>query len=151
MNTKDKIQELGMLGEKIIINRLSKKGHIVESSIDKYDRTKDLMIDGKLKAEVKTQVPFILENAFTFKSSQLTKCRNVDVLYFISVPPPNHDDKWAGWVFEANPQEFKVRQRKTRDGREMLLIDREQEALKPIAKLSDEEIFELKKYTVSGY
>ena len=151
MTKEELMNELGLAGEKIVINFLSASGHVIKTSVDKYDSEKDLLIDGILKAEVKTQVPFVMQNAFTFKPNQLRKCRSVDLLYFVSVPPPRHEDKWAGWIFRAEPKNFVTRTYKTKDGREMLLIDREQSALVPVIKMSDEEIKELQKYTVSGY
>lgn len=150
MNKIDKMNELGLMGEKIIINYLSEEGHIVKHSVDKYDSEKDLIVEGK-KVEVKTQVPFLLENSFTFKPDQLRKCRNVDVLYFVSVPANKHNDKWAGWIFEADPKKFVTRQRTTKDGRVMILIDRNQPALKPIKRVSAEEMEQLQRYTVSEY
>jgi hypothetical protein len=151
MTNDEKMNELGLMGEKIVINMLSEKGRIVKTSVDKYDSEKDLTIDGTIKAEVKTQVPFVLQNAFSFKPNQLRKCRGVDELYFVSVPASRHGDKWEGWIFQADPKTFKTRNYHTKDGRDMILIDRDQEALKPVMKMSDEDIKELKKYTVSGY
>jgi hypothetical protein len=151
MTKEELMNELGLAGEKIVINMLSEEGCKIKTSVDKYDSEKDLLVDGQYKVEVKTQVPFVMQNAFTFKPNQLRKCRSVDVLYFVSVPPPRHQDKWAGWIFRVEPQKFTTRNYKTKDGREMVLIDREQPALTPIKKMSDEEIKELQKYTVSGY
>jgi hypothetical protein len=151
MNKEEMMNELGLMGEKIVINMLNEEGRKVKTSIDKYDSEKDLLIDDKIKAEVKTQVPFIMQNAFTFKPNQLRKCRGVDELYFVSVPAGKHSDKWAGWIFKADPKSFVTRNYRTKDGRDMLLVDREQESLTPIKKMSFEEIKELQKYTVSGY
>jgi len=151
MKTRERdIDILGRIGEKIIINMLSSQGKIVQESIDPYDREKDMACDGQT-IEVKTQVPFILEKAFTFKPNQLNKCRNVDVLYFISVPAPRHKFKWDGYIFEANPQSFKTRKRTTKDGRTMILVNIEQDAIKPVKKLTKEEADTLRKYTVSEY
>jgi hypothetical protein len=149
--TKDELMnELGLMGEKIVINLLNEEGRKVKTSIDKYDSEKDLLADGK-KVEVKTQVPFIMKNAFSFKPNQLRKCRSVDELYFVSVPAERHTDKWEGWIFKADPKEFVTTEYRTKDGRNMLLISREQKALTPIKRMSDEEMKELQKYTVSGY
>lgn len=151
MNTRDvKMNELGLMGEKIVMNYLSSLGRIVEQSIDKYDYEKDLLCDGK-KVEVKTQVPFILQKALTIKPNQIRKCRSVDELYFITVPAPQHDYKHSGWIFKVNPKEFKTRSYYTKDGREMILIDIEQEAVVPIHKIKEEHIKQLMKYTVSRY
>ena len=151
MNKEELMNELGLAGEKIVINMLSGEGCRIESSINKYDSEKDLMVDGQYKVEVKTQVPFIMKNSFTFKPNQLRKCRSVDVLYFVSVPAPRHTDKWAGWIFRVEPKNFVTTTYRTKDGREMILINREQPALFPVKKMSDEEARELQKYTVSEY
>jgi len=150
MTNSEKISELGLMGEKIIINYLSEKGHMVKHSVDKYDSEKDLIVENK-KVEVKTQVPFLIENSFSFKPDQLKKCRNVDVLYFISVPATKHRDKWEGWIFEADPKKFEWFERTTKNGRKMILVDRNQPALKPVKKVSQEEMEQLKKYSVSEY
>ena len=150
MTKEEMMNELGLAGEKIIINMLSEAGCRIKSSVDKFDSEKDLLVDGK-KVEVKTQVPFIMQNAFTFKPNQLRKCRSVDVLYFVSVPAGRHNDKWAGWIFKADPKTFTTRTYKTKDGRQMILVDREQPALYPVKKMTDEEMVELQKYTVSDY
>jgi len=150
MNRDDMIKNLGLIGEKIVINHYSSMGNIVEHSINSFDNKKDLVVNGKT-IEVKTQVPWISENSFTVKQNQLRKCRSVDELVFISVPPPRHKDRWAGWMFSADPKKFKVKYYTTYDGREMVLIPREQEAVQPVKKLSDDELSELTKYTVSGY
>ena len=151
MTKEELMNELGLMGEKIVINMLNEQGRKVKTSIDKYDAEKDLTIDGNVKAEVKTQVPFLVQNAFTFKPNQLRKCRGVDELYFVSVPAGRHSDKWEGWIFKADPKTFKTRNYRTKDGRDMILIDREQEALTPIMKMSNDDMLELKKYTVSRY
>ena len=150
MTKTEMMNELGLAGEKAVINYLSEQGCKIKSSIDKYDSEKDLLVDGK-KVEVKTQVAFIMQNAFSFKPNQLRKCRSVDDLYFVCVPPNRKTDKWGGWIFKVNPKEFQTRTYKTKDGRDMILIDREQPALQPVYKLSPEEIRELQKYTVSEY
>jgi hypothetical protein len=151
MTKEELMNELGLAGEKIVINMLSGEGCRIESSINKYDSEKDLMVDGQYKVEVKTQVPFIMKNSFTFKPNQLRKCRSVDALYFVSVPAPRHTDKWAGWIFRVEPKNFVTTTYRTKDGREMILINREQPALIPVRKMSDEEARELQKYTVSEY
>lgn len=150
MKQDEKINELGLMGEKIIGNYLNEQGYTVKHSVDKYDSEKDLIVDNK-KVEVKTQVPFISENAFSFKPDQLRKCRNVDVLYFISVPPSKHHDKWAGWIFRVDPKTFVTKTRITKSGREMILIPRNQPAVTPVKRISTDEMEQLRKYSVSEY
>lgn len=150
MDHNQKMDALGRMGEKIVVNYLSKQGYVVEESIDHFDSNKDLTASGNT-VEVKTQVPFIMERAFTIKENQLRKCRGVDILYFVCVPAPSKPFKWEGWLFKADPKTFKTRTRKTKDGRNMVLIDIEQDALEPVEKLTDSHIEQLKKYTVSKY
>lgn len=141
---------LGRMGEKYVSNYLAKQGVVVEQALNHFDNKKDLTGNGKT-IEVKTQVPFIKEKAITIKPNQLRKCRGVDILYFVCVPAPSKPFKWEGWLFKADPKTFKTRTRKTKDGRNMVLIDIEQDALEPVEKLTDSHIEQLKKYTVSKY
>jgi hypothetical protein len=150
MKQEQKMDWLGRIGEKIIVNYLSRQGLTVEESINPYDSEKDLVCAGK-NIEVKTQVPFIIENAFTFKPNQLKKCRSVDELYFVAVPAPKHSYKWAGWIFKVDPKEFLIRKRIVSGGREMILVNIQQDAVVPIEKVSDEYMTEMVKYTISKY
>jgi len=141
-----KQHDLGVVGEKIIANEL---GGDIKFSIDKYDNKKDLVVNGKT-VEVKTQVPFILENAFSIKLNQLHKCRAVDELYFIAVPA-KRKFKWEGWMFKVNPKTFVTRKTLTRDNREMLLINIEQPAVEKVRKVNDAYIASLVKFSTSKY
>jgi hypothetical protein len=142
---------LGRMGEKIVCNWLRRKGCLVEEAIDHYDRHKDMIVDGKT-AEVKTEQPFVFQNAFTFRESQLRKCKNVDILYFVSVPPVFRPDyEWGGWIFVAEPKEFTTRKYRTKQGLDMILVDIDQPALTPWVRMTDEEIGQLSKYAKSRY
>lgn len=141
---------MGIIGEKIIINYLSEQGCKINHSVNKFDAEKDFTADDK-KIEVKTQVPFMKENSFSIREKQLVKCRSVDSLYFISVPTSQYEDKWAGWIFHADPKTFITKNKKTRDGRTMVLIHREQEALTPIKRIDDSEIKMLRSVSVSNF
>ena len=150
MNSAVNMDILGRMGEKYVANVLMKEGVNVEQSLNHFDHIKDMIGDGKT-VEVKTQVPFIVENAFSMKPNQLFKCRNVDVLYFISIPVSGRNYKHAGWLFRIDPKTFKTKNRKTKDGREMVLIPIEQESVTPIHKIDDGIISEMMKYSVSEY
>ena len=76
---------LGDIGEKIVGNYMSRIGRTVEMSTDSFDSEKDMKVNG-VSLEVKTQVPFCLENSFTIRKNQLNKCLNVD--YFVIVQAP---------------------------------------------------------------
>jgi hypothetical protein len=142
---------IGRTGEKIIANLLINLGLNVQESINHFDSEKDFLVDGKT-VEVKTEQPYVKKNAFTFRANQLRKCRGVDVLYFVSIPPkydPTY--KWGGWIFRAEPQNFKHYSYTTRFGVDMIAIPIDQEAMIPVCKMSDAEIAELCKYSQSSY
>lgn len=150
MSKKDKMNELGLIGEKIVANLLNELDLVVNHSEDKYDSEKDFTVDG-YKVEVKTQVPFLTKNAFSVRPNQLTKCRSVDVLYFVSVPIEGRFDKWAGWIFRADPKNFETKKYVTKDGREMVLIPREQEFMFPIRQMTTKQINNLMQYTITEF
>lgn len=150
MRDYDKHQELGLLGEKIVTNLLSGLGLRVEQSINKYDSEKDMLVDGK-KVEVKTETPYVKKNCFSFRPNQLKKCSSVDVLYIVSVPHPKFEHVAGGWVFRIDPKNFEHFTYKTRYGLEMIGIKIDQPGVVPVKKLSDEEIKELMKYSVTSY
>lgn len=151
MSSRDaKTSALGAIGEKIISNYLNRQGKNVQISVDPFDSKKDMSVDGK-KIEVKTQTAFILENAVTIQKSQLNKCRNVDMFFVVIAPAPKHQYRWEGWILQVDPKSFKTRNRITRDGREMILIDIEQDAVVPIEKIPSQEIAVMRKYTSSEY
>jgi len=146
----ENMEILGRMGEKYVANVLTQEGVMIEHALSHFDSKKDLTGDGKT-IEVKTQVPFIIENAFSVKPNQIYKCRNVDVLYFITVPAPKHKFKNEGWLFRVDPKTFVTKIRKTKDGRQMTLIPIDQSAVTPIHKIDNTILSEMMKYTVSGY
>lgn len=150
MNRHVNMEILGRMGEKYVSNVLIKEGVQIEHSLNHFDSKKDLIGDGKT-IEVKTQVPFIIENAFSIKSNQLYKCRNVDVLYFITLPAPRHKFIHEGWLFRVDPKSFITKERKTKDGRVMILISINQPAVVPIHEVDRSVLSEMVKYTVSEY
>ena len=82
-------EKLGEIGERIFACRVPG----ADFSGDKYDRVKDLELDGKT-FEVKTQVRFINEDCFTVKSSQIKKCENVDFLIFVEFDQTDYIKIW---------------------------------------------------------
>jgi hypothetical protein len=150
MNRNDNMEILGRMGEKYVANVLTKEGVQIEHALNHFDSKKDLVGDGKT-IEVKTQVPFIVEKAFSIKPNQENKCRNVDILYFITLPASRHKFEHEGWLFRIDPKTFYTKERKTKDGRVMVLIPISQPAVTPIHKIDDSVISEMMKYTVSGY
>lgn len=77
--------QLGMLGERLICNFLRKRGNEVEESLSTFDNKKDLIVNGH-NCEVKTQIPYLKYDMFTFKKNQIKKCKNAHFLFFVEVP-----------------------------------------------------------------
>jgi hypothetical protein len=152
MTREEKINELGLMGEKIVTNMLNKlhPGLVIEHSINKFDSEKDMLVDGK-KVEVKTETPYVFKNCFSFRPNQLKKCRNVDVLYIVSVPHVKFKHFSDGWVYRLIPEDFKTFSYKTSFGVEMIGIPIRQEAVIPVYQMSQEEVNELKKYSTTEY
>lgn len=152
LTREEKMCELGLIGEKIITNMLNRlnPGLIIEHSIDKFDNQKDMLVDGK-KVEVKTESPYVFKNCFSFRSNQLRKCRNVDVLFIVSVPHIKFKHFSDGCVYRLVPSEFKTVEYTTKFGVKMIGIPILQEAVMPVYKMSDEEISELMKYSNTEY
>lgn len=151
LNQEEKINELGLLGEKIMTNYFNSQGMLVEHAIDKFDREKDMTVNGK-KVEIKTEQPYVMKDSLTIRETQLKKCKSVDELYFVTVPPsfrPTYE--WSACIFKVDPENFKYFKYTPKDGRKMIAIPINQESVEFIKKLSDVERNELIKYRTSAY
>lgn len=149
MTREEKMNLLGMAGEKVVVNMLSALGLHIVHSVDAYDSKQDMIVDG-YSVEVKTQVPFMMKDSFTIRPNQLNKCRGVDVLYFVSVPKGTVGECGTGHVYRVEPKNFKTTQYTTSDGRKMVLIPRNQPAVIQVYKIPENEVQILQRYTVSG-
>jgi hypothetical protein len=133
---------LGMVGERIVAYFLRKQGHDIEESLDPFDSEKDMLMDGQ-RIEVKTQVPFLVEDSFGLHPGQLKKLRGNHRAYFVSVPPSKNVDPNAGCIYELDTTvEFKCHRRVVANGREVLCIPRNQSAMKIIGKIEDESLLD---------
>jgi len=131
---------LGMVGERIVAHFLRKQGHTIEEALDPFDSEKDMLMDGS-KIEVKTQVPFLVEDSFGVSPNQLPKLRGNHRVYFVSVPPNKNVDPNAGCIYELDSTDaFKCHRRTLGSGREVLCIPRNQIAMKIIGKIEDESL-----------
>lgn len=119
MNNQQKMLMLGNIGEKLIRYLAQEEGCEVREYPSLYDSEKDLTINGKT-CEVKTQVPFFVEDAFTVKKNQIRKCKNVDILLFVESPNKGNVIR----VYSAPKEKREFRHRKTKDGRDMYLLDK---------------------------
>lgn len=152
-NFKDRstsMSQLGRAGEVVFGNYMSQQGKVVEYSINQYDSNKDMKIDGK-SYEIKTQVPFVLEDAFTVKENQLRKLKTADYTVFISVPNKERSHWSSGKVYmiESNKIEKVIRRRKTRDGRQMILLPINE--MTELFTMSEENSKILQRYSVSEW
>lgn len=120
MSDKLKMNQLGMAGEKLVSSYFRSLGHTVEESLSTYDSVKDMIVDGET-CEVKTQQPFHIENAFTMKENQLTKCRNVAKLVFVEAP--SHSSNSIK-IWDAPKGDRKFSTKITKDGRKMFMLDK---------------------------
>ena len=146
-----KIESLGLMGEKLVRNLMIEHGYTITDSLDPFDSRKDFIRDNKT-CEVKTEQPYVLKNCFSFKKNQLAKCRNVDELYIVSVPPVGRPTyAHGGKIFFVHPKKFEHITYRTKAGNEMIGIPIMQPSVKCIYTMSEEEKELFIKYTESDY
>ena len=130
---------LGMIGERLVAHELRKRGHVVEESLNVFDIDKDMMVDGE-PCEVKTQVPFMIEDSFGVSPNQIPKIMRCHRVYFVTVPLLRQDEL-EGCIFELDPHSFfKSHRRTVAGGKEVVCFPRRQEAMKLITKIEDKKI-----------
>lgn len=142
--------QLGRAGEVVFGNYMAQQGKIVQYSINQYDDKRDMKIDGT-SYEVKTQVPFVFENAFTVKENQLRKLRSVEYIVFVSVPCKNKNHWSAGkvYIIPGSRVDEIVRRRMTKDGRSMVLLPISQ--MTELFTMSEDNAKILQEYSVSAW
>lgn len=141
---------MGRAGETIVLNWFSSNGIVVKASVDQYDSQKDMIVEGK-KIEVKTQVPFVIKDAFTFKDNQLRKCLQADYVYFVSVPnktKPHHSD---GKVYRIESSKMVYGTYRTKDGRTMITVPIKQAFMEFLFNMDFADACTLQKYSVSEW
>jgi hypothetical protein len=149
-----KMQMLGNYGERIVGEVLRSIGYDVVYSDDPYDRNKDMTVNGST-VEIKTQVPFYSEKAFSINAKQLRKCNSVDYVVFVAVPSLNmtsigRGNSIDGNIYTVDPQIAKWRSRTTNDGRSMYLMDINQPGVTLCHKITNQKILNsLTKLTTS--
>jgi hypothetical protein len=151
MTRDEKALRLGHIGENIVANWYSSQGYRIKISLDPYDSVKDLMV-GDMQVEVKTQQPYVKMNALTFRPNQLPKCSNSNTLLNFVTATAEYDPtyKWNNCLFEVE-HNFKTISYTTSYNVKMIAVPIEQEAVRFIKRLEDEEIYALSKYTQSNY
>jgi hypothetical protein len=149
-----KMQMLGNYGERIVGEVLRSIGYDVVYSDDPYDSTKDMTVNGST-VEIKTQVPFYSERAFSINAKQMRKCNSVDYIVFVAVPSMSmtsigRGNSIDGNIYTVDPQIAKWRSRTTSDGRSMYLMDINQPGVTLCHKITNQKILNsLTKLTVS--
>lgn len=145
-----KISAIGKSGETIISNWFTLQGSKVIMSEDSFDHTKDMIIDGKT-VEIKTQVPFVKEKAFSFRENQLRKCSKVDLVIFIAIPNSVAPSSFDGKVYMIEGSKMKTRNYVTRDNRSMVLVDIDQPDMQYLFTLNHKQCNILQKNSVSAW
>ena len=128
-------KELGDLAERIVKNYFKSKGSTVEMSIDPFDQTMDMLIDG-LRTEVKFQTIYyyfksydqekpypaftvpVTTSQYKVAQNQLDKCLNADRWIIVQNPSERLNEKTVK-IWEAPPlgqRRFKLI-RNNKDGR----------------------------------
>lgn len=143
--SEEKMKLLGNMGEKIVSNYLTEQGYKVIHAINPYNNSLDIFVDGGL-CEIKTQVPWIKENSFTFETKQLKKCQEVKYLFFVAAIGPR-EDPLGGYISLVDPKRFEYREKITSDGKNMILINRNQPGIiKHLHLLDNDTIKLMRKY-----
>jgi len=150
MSDVDNKTRMGQIGETIFANFCLANGYKIEMSIDPYDSKKDMIVDG-LTTEVKTQVPYVHKNAFTFKPNQLKKCLTVERLIFVSVPNHRTFHHSAGKIYEINPKKMQYYSYAAKDGRNMIAVPIDQSDMTELFTMSKEHAELLQKYSSSTW
>lgn len=145
---------LGRLGEDIVANYYSQREKVVVRSVNQFDPNKDLLIE-KYKIEVKTMVPLISEDAFTFRNSQLQKCKEVDLVYFVSVPAIARSHYSFGKVYRIRSEKMKYqfywKDFGPRGKAKMVKVPIQQEGMEYVFTCTEEECKLLIEYSTSAY
>ncbi len=110
-----KIQKLGSYGELCAKHALEARGHKVEFAESQFDYQKDLLVNDKIKVEVKTQRFFNNWNAFSFNEKQIDKIMNADSVIFVQVPHPDYPDSNDGAIFAYNHNEIVANRQEPKD------------------------------------
>ena len=143
---------LGSFGERILSEILRDEGYDVNLSMNPFDNKKDFIVNGST-VEVKTQVPFYSERAFSIAQNQYHKCTKVNYVAFIAVPVPNNSftSQYDGNIYVAEAKDIVWKQRTTYDGRVMYLAKIHQPAMRLCHTIKDRQILNsLSKLTTSS-
>jgi hypothetical protein len=106
-----KVKQLGDRGEYIVRDYYEDQGCVVYMSTDKFDRVKDMTVDGDT-VEVKTRVPIWTLGGFYMSVTQWKKLDNADKVIFVGIPrdvPKDSDVIKVVTIFElSNKNDFNL-------------------------------------------
>lgn len=138
MNKKQYNDLIGKKGESIIFNLLECCRRKPEYSRNPFDAEKDIICQGHLKVEIKTEQPYVMKNCLSFSINQLNKCKSCDELYFVSIPPLiDINYKYGGKIYRIIPSLFEYFEYATSTGKKMFGVPFEQPTVIEIAVLSE--------------
>lgn len=147
LSENDKKTKTGDLGEKIVARYYRNLGHNVEESLNLFDRTKDMMIDEET-CEVKTQIPWIMEKAFTVKPNQIKKCLNVEHLIFVETP--SKFNNYVVQLYEFPKEKREYRMKRTKNNVDMILFEKKNATL--LTTITDRDIIDqFQRYSLSEW
>lgn len=134
--------KLGTLGERIVAMHYQSKGHEVQWVESEFDQTGDMYIDGEL-TEVKTQRPWIRQNAFTYQPNQEWKLNRAPRIVFINTD--------TGDLFETKGGSYRTSTKVTSDNRRMILVPINQPALRCIGRATEIQLREMRRLSTSEW
>ena len=125
---------LGQTGVGALQLVLIEQGIATAQPWDTFDPAVDLIVypnfpdkTGYKTAQIKTKSPWVYEKAQSFTKNQwYTYKSQVDLIFLICAPAPIQyveKDSWAGHLYMIDTKTVQVREKTTKDGREMVLID----------------------------
>lgn len=145
MTPDEKHVNLGQVGEKLVRNYLASQGAMIIDSVNPYDREKDFIADGK-RIEIKTQIPFVTQNAITFVPKQAKKLLNADRVFFVVVPSDQHHE-YNGTILEIDMKKANIIDRQLRNGDLKHMIKLDDPAVTMVHRITDQKELNL----LTGY
>ena len=146
-----KHERLGLVGEKIVRNWLVDSGAKVKDSVDPYDKVKDFTADG-LTCAVKTQVRWVMEDAYTFLPWHRAGLDRAGKVYYVSICSTGRKHPFDNCILEVDMKTVRIGQRTTNNGRKMFYFKANDPAVKKVFQIiNEDDIALLYKYTTSAF
>ncbi len=150
---------VGLEGEKLVAEYFKTLDRKVITH-DWFDMEKDLTIGGK-NVEVKSQTPWVTEDAFTLRhsdkmgrmSNDWPKCIAADLVVFCSIPNgmKPHKSENKIYIIEGKQLLLDYRKKRTLDGRIMYLVPIFQPNMKFLCNIPKEAAMVMKEHSPSEW